>query len=828
MMNPAEMINNILNQQILSQGMAMHGQLPQLLQNLPGFAAPRGVPGVSQVPGQPGAVPTTSDPQRAQIMHLQAQQALQQMQNQQQHQLQQLQYQQHMRNVLNPNQNLQPNPQTTNTAPVTRSSSPLASAEHPPNVAIPAVQASNGTAQPHAAPLLGGPGIPQTGVQTTTGIGPDGQRFNITVQHSVIGFRPAGAPGQPHPQTMPNVNLGQPGQVPNVNLPFFAAPNGQQPNLPPMFIPGQHFQGHMNVPFPGTSPGGVSPVRTPSQGSTTGEDRHRRIADAMVLLSALLLNASRSIQMLGGRIASSQAQAQVRPGIVRESISYLQAVEDAEAQLRAFDYQFAQAAALWPDVLTNPQYIQTQERRRGAGAALARVFEIVRSDVMAGGNQPTIPMTRPSNVTATSPAQSAHSSDTVTPPSTTVPPTSNEQQIYILNDQNGSPYALLVGPNGQHASRPLPWNILQPMISGQLPPLAIARAVFNSSNNAYAQTINSVRGHDVRRFGFNSLADLRRASDLRTVRTQHVGRNQHGPEAQQVGDAAGDAPAGDAAQAVQAREPDEMRDMLAPIIRNLWLAIRIAGFTYLLFGGGRALWRPLMLGIGLTIIWAAQAGMFGDRFDGFRRYLDRLVGAEPEQRQDAAAPANAGDNQAGQNGQLNDAQAAPIGQVDGAHGGQIAPAPIRTPQELARRLVNQQQAEEATWLMQQVRYVERMFGLFFASLWPGIGEQAVRLQEERERRAREAANRELEELAARAAALLEAAQAEETSTGAKDTTEQQEDPATPTQLSSLGGATSASSEASASGVDPPASEESSLSRVNKGKERATGQVPDTL
>src|ERR1700722_17207112 len=43
------------------------------------------------------------------------------------------------------------------------------------------------------------------------------------------------------------------------------------------------------------------------------------------------------------------------------------------------------------------------------------------------------------------------------------------------------------------------------------------------------------------------------------------------------------------------REPAEMRDLLAPIIRNLWLALRIGGLLYFfnLGGGMHWNWRPV-------------------------------------------------------------------------------------------------------------------------------------------------------------------------------------------------------------------------------------------
>jgi len=832
------MINNMLNQQILGQQFAMHGQLPQLLQNLPGFAAPRGAPGFqpNPFPGGPGAqfTPTPPGPTTAtfQSEAARTQQLHQTYQNMHQNVHQNMHQRERDAHNMPNFQNLQPIQQATNTAPVTRSSSPLVAPGSATNAADSSIQTSTGAAQPNAAqqnPPLGlpYPGLhhPSTGIQTTSGIGPDGQRFTITVQNSVVGYRTVGVPGQA-PQGMPNVFPGQPQQVPNLNFPPFTAPNGQHMHLPQMVLPGQILNGHMHVPGPGAIPGGVSPVRTPSQGSTGAEDRNRRISDTMVVLSAQLYTISRTMQMIGGRIASFRSTAHNRQGVIREMLNCLRMIDEVEVQLREFDSLCSQYSLMYPEISSNSQYMQTMERRRGTRAALEHLLDMIQSEILAPTAQTGTSMMQTTNpIAARSPqatlsSENANTLNTSNTSNTIIPATSNEQQIYIVNDQNGSPYALLVGPTGQHASSPLPWNILQPLLSAQLPPIALARAMFNATNSAYAQTINSVRGHDVRSLGGTTLSSLRHGSNFRARPHRHrTAHNEIVPQAEAAQNAEMD---GDAAQAVQPREPDEMRDLLAPIVRNLWLVIRIAGFTYLLFGGGRALWRPLLIGIALTIIWAAQAGMFGDRFDGLRRYLDRIVGIE------AAAP-DAGNQQnlAGANGQPNNEQPVPAGQADGANAGLNAQA--YRPEDIARRLVEQRQQDDATWLMQQVRYVERMFGLFLASLWPGIGEQAVRLQEERTRQQEEHErivaeqerlqneNDRLQEEQERGAPE----QAEDTSGQPDDAPSSSEVQDSTTVLPSPTEKNTGSSSSAAI-----ASEESSISRVNKGKEKATEQTPE--
>jgi hypothetical protein len=194
------------------------------------------------------------------------------------------------------------------------------------------------------------------------------------------------------------------------------------------------------------------------------------------------------------------------------------------------------------------------------------------------------------------------------------------------------------------------------------------------------------------------------------------------------------------AQRAQAREPDEMRDLLAPIVRNLWLIIRIAGLLYFVVGGGRISWRPLLIVVGVVLIYGAQAGLFGDRLEMLRRYLDRIVGVEP--RDQVERDARGGQRDGGTHGQAQDRDgqqrvpqaelaAEPIqGREIPEVGQNQQNGATPQPEDFARRLVQQRAQQDNTWLSRQLRSAERTIALFVASLWPGIGEQAVRLQAE--------------------------------------------------------------------------------------------------
>ena len=72
-----------------------------------------------------------------------------------------------------------------------------------------------------------------------------------------------------------------------------------------------------------------------------------------------------------------------------------------------------------------------------------------------------------------------------------------------------------------------------------------------------------------------------------------------------------------------------------------------------------------------------------------------------------------------------------------------------TPEEVAQRLLNQQEQAnvamnpQVQWIRERIRPAERAAALFVGSLWPGVGEAAVRAREEEARRRAE------EEVAAR-------------------------------------------------------------------------------
>jgi hypothetical protein len=154
---------------------------------------------------------------------------------------------------------------------------------------------------------------------------------------------------------------------------------------------------------------------------------------------------------------------------------------------------------------------------------------------------------------------------------------------------------------------------------------------------------------------------------------------------------------------------------------HLWTLVKIACFVYF-FSGGGGWYKSLMLGLVAGGVYLAQLGMFEEHFAVIRQFFEGVLpaGAFPERL-----------------GQPRNANANP----------QPQPGRNLTPEEAARRILQQRRDDRFGWARDGVRTVERAVSLFLASLWPGIGERMVHAQEERERleRVAERERREAEE-----------------------------------------------------------------------------------
>lgn len=166
-------------------------------------------------------------------------------------------------------------------------------------------------------------------------------------------------------------------------------------------------------------------------------------------------------------------------------------------------------------------------------------------------------------------------------------------------------------------------------------------------------------------------------------------------------------------------------DRLGLIAGHAWLIFKLACFIYF-FAGGGGWYRPIMMGIIAAVVYLAQIGIFENQFNVVRRHFEALLPLQDRPAQ--------GQNRQNANGARDPNQ-------------RVEPNQNLTPEEAARRLVQQRQEQRFGSIRETMRTIERAFALFVASLWPGIGERMVQAQEERARaeRAAEEERQRLEE-----------------------------------------------------------------------------------
>ncbi|KAF2769437.1 hypothetical protein EJ03DRAFT_327493 [Teratosphaeria nubilosa] len=162
-------------------------------------------------------------------------------------------------------------------------------------------------------------------------------------------------------------------------------------------------------------------------------------------------------------------------------------------------------------------------------------------------------------------------------------------------------------------------------------------------------------------------------------------------------------------------DPDNPMGALQPLFNHFWLLLRVLIFAYFFLGSNMGWKRPaalLLIGLGF---WLVRAGLFGEGGIA-RRWWDGIM-------QPNGIPPREGQQEQGAQDQQ-----------------QPGRQPMPTPEQVAQRLINernQARDERLRRWRDLVRPVERIVALFVASLWPGVGEAAVRAREEEERRRNE-------------------------------------------------------------------------------------------
>lgn len=180
--------------------------------------------------------------------------------------------------------------------------------------------------------------------------------------------------------------------------------------------------------------------------------------------------------------------------------------------------------------------------------------------------------------------------------------------------------------------------------------------------------------------------------------------------------------------------------LLAALWPHLWLLIRLGIFVWWFTSSDTSWTRWLTIMFVATAVFIINTGLLNrvanDMFNPLRQHLEGLIplaGPGPNGdrgRNEDNAAANA---QAGREGNNNDAA---------GHDRQQQGEP--DPAQVAARLVAQRRNNNASWLLDQVRRLERAGLLFLASIAPGVAERHIahlEAEARAERERREAAER---------------------------------------------------------------------------------------
>jgi len=288
----------------------------------------------------------------------------------------------------------------------------------------------------------------------------------------------------------------------------------------------------------------------------------------------------------------------------------------------------------------------------------------------------------------------------------TLPPDAPEE-LFILSSPQG-PVGILFDQRGTYATAPM-----------------VPTLPFQTFTNQFAQNRQLIAGlgqqiaHGSGTL-HNQLANIQ-PTPTQQPTTTGPAQAQNQPNVQ--GAEQGQAPNQDQAQVQNANPPANPQgenDRVGNIAGHLWLLFKLACFVYF-FSGGGGWYKSLILGLIAGGVYLAQLGLFDEHFNVIRHHFEAVLPV----------------------GALAERAAQPRAQVQ-----RTEPGRNMTPEEAARRLLQQRQDQRFGWVRESMRTVERSFAIFVASLWPGIGERMVHAQEERvrlERVAEEERQRLIEE-----------------------------------------------------------------------------------
>ncbi|KAF1914552.1 hypothetical protein BDU57DRAFT_297531 [Ampelomyces quisqualis] len=352
-----------------------------------------------------------------------------------------------------------------------------------------------------------------------------------------------------------------------------------------------------------------------------------------------------------------------------------------------------------PSLTNNPDVIILRQSATELRRRLEEMDRTIRQQVGVGpANQaPSVDgessTSQPGASTIATPSTVSSQPQSQSAPST-LPPNAPEE-LFLLSSPQG-PVGILFDQRGTYTTAPMVQTLPFQTFTNQF---AHNRQLIAGLGQQIAQ-ISHLHGHNEQLR--NQLANIQPTPTQEPAVTgqtqnQAQGADQGQPQAQNQ-------PANPDANANPAPNAQGENDRVGNIAGHLWLVFKLACFVY--FFSGTGWYKSLLLGLIAGGVYLAQIGMFEQQFALLRHHFEAVlpVGALAER---AVRPA-------------------------------AEPRRNMTPEEAARRLLQQHQDQRTGWIRSSFRTAERSFAIFVASLWPGIGERMVHAQEERVRAERAA------------------------------------------------------------------------------------------
>jgi hypothetical protein len=419
------------------------------------------------------------------------------------------------------------------------------------------------------------------GPTTRSGVGPQGQRWTITVNGVTTTNQPGFQPMMPH-------------MMPQMMLTPFGAQVGPMQNIDPSM-----YQPQTNLPAQNVSI---------QRATDLGESLSRWIEELVVQVD--------STTHEGMTPSAVLPQPSIARGVLHEHIDTRNNLQEQINNIMAHGPQGNQQPISTSDAV---HYQDLNQAYR----ALVRAA-VVTIDRIPGNPAPDA--AQPTSTAPTGSSAGAAASQSIPASST------GNVSAYLLNSPSG-PQAIVYTPQGTFTS-------VEQMSTGPGVP-NISHASFQDA----FRSLRYGSRNGTRPPSRNTQQDGSTQPAQPEPPAQNLPQAEQGPAAQQqlVLQQPFQPQAGQAAAPANPQAAENGMDLgLAPFFRALWLFVRAYGIFWLFLGGnGNSIRRTILLVVMTVIYWGYQAGIFRDQITYLQRHWDGLIRIPENVIAQQARPANA-------------------------------------------------------------------------------------------------------------------------------------------------------------------------------------------